>query len=396
MKLTKSTTALLVLLFTLLGVLLFIYNNKSQLCGYRCFRQSNPAPYQNADYYSTNFLDDSFRFPQPLFDQNDLPYYPAYSSKWLNIENGHRKTSYFKNHSMRTIYIIGGSAVVGQEVPDNWTIPSQLQLLISDNFMVENFGYSGITSKKQLEVIKSLKVKPGDIVISYDGVNDNLAIFLKVNRSQNNTDQAVENSFINSLGILKKNFLQSLNMLRHYLLTYSFFTAFIGDEPTFIFQNFIPEYLKSTSELDLLSKTLKKELITNIELARHSTETRGAKYIHIFQPYLGQDRNLSIYEKSLYSNLTIYPNVLKLALTEGYKNFSTIESEGPTPYLSFKTLSSRLATHDNRQEYFLDFCHLNHEGNRIIAKEIFNFLDKNSYLSENTLKKSLKNEKSLH
>jgi hypothetical protein len=174
-----------------------------------------------------------------------------------------------------------------------------------------------------------------------------------------------------------------LNTGRHFLLKFNIFKSIIGDEPTFIFQNHVPDYLKNLDESKILSQKLNQNFQQSLKNAKSIANSNQAHFIHIFQPFLNTHSSLTKYEKLLSQNLNIYPESLKLILDQSYAVFSNIEKNDYGNILSSNQLAKTLHTHDNRQEYFLDFCHLNHVGNQLIAREIFNFLDTNNYLIEN-------------
>ena len=78
----------------------------------------------------------------------------------------------FKN----TVYLFGASTIYNSEVPDYLTVASQLQLFFNehykDRFIVQNYGTTTVTVAQQLERLKTISLRPGDIVVFYDGIND--------------------------------------------------------------------------------------------------------------------------------------------------------------------------------------------------------------------------------
>ena len=67
------------------------------------------------------------------------------------------------------MYIFGDSTVYGSEVPDEHTIPSQLQILFNkfypEKYIVLNYGITSFSSDKQLKMLKTVNdLKQGDIV----------------------------------------------------------------------------------------------------------------------------------------------------------------------------------------------------------------------------------------
>lgn len=316
-------------------------------------------------------------------DQRKIPSYNDYTSQYYNVTKGHRVTRFSPKEAAQKIYIIGGSAVLGLEVPDEWTLPSQLQKLIGEKAEVQNYGYSGITSNEELNILKNLDLRANDIVIIYHGVNDALSGFLNADNVSTNQDEAAENHFINSLSKGEKTILKILNDIRYSLLKVHFFKNLLGDEPTFIFQNFVPDFLKNQKLIGQITDKLNEHLTHNINGMIEITNTKNAALIHIFQPYLQKNALNTPYEKNLLDNKAIYPLAVRMVLAQSYFLFGKIENGLKTYKVPTASLSGVLSTHENHGEYFLDFCHLNHEGNRLIASQIYNFLDKNDFLRKN-------------
>lgn len=145
--------------------------------------------YTDYDWYE-EFLKDKKINPAPSYS-----YFPYaiwntknWESKFINIDsNGVRNTI---NHDSRNsdtyrIYMFGGSTMENVEVPDEYTIASNVSNLLSKSvlsdkyqFEVINFGSGAYTSTQQLirliyEAQRDFKDygKP-NLVIFYDGVND--------------------------------------------------------------------------------------------------------------------------------------------------------------------------------------------------------------------------------
>lgn len=97
-------------------------------------------------------------------------------NKYMNIIGGHRATAYQPESFERKIYVYGVCHTFGYAVTDECTIPSQLQKLFNEKapqykVIVQNFGYTfaRIISDpdKDLKIINSLPVNPGDIILFY-------------------------------------------------------------------------------------------------------------------------------------------------------------------------------------------------------------------------------------
>src|SRR5579859_5472913 len=142
------------------------------------FRSSQPIPYQAAPYFSQDFVNESFEQPGGWYtpDKTILLLPKDFSGKYFNVANGIRKTAFQPQNYQHTIYVVGGSAIYDSEVPDEYTLPSQLQQLFNtqdgNKYRIENLGSITVNLVQQVARLKTVHLDQGDIVIFYDGVND--------------------------------------------------------------------------------------------------------------------------------------------------------------------------------------------------------------------------------
>lgn len=100
------------------------------------------------------------------------------SGKYLNIVNGHRLTIAQPENPKRVIYIVGHCNILGIGVRDCGTLASWLQVMLNEQaseqgFIVENYGLALLERDPCLDMtalLKTLPLKPGDIVIGYGGL----------------------------------------------------------------------------------------------------------------------------------------------------------------------------------------------------------------------------------
>src|SRR5262249_17873759 len=92
-----------------------------------------------------------------------------------NVKEGVRLTAGASASALRLL-LIGSSTVYNAEVPDDLTIASCLQGLINSQtgggLEVLNYGASGVKASQQLERLRTLELRPEDIVVFYDGTAD--------------------------------------------------------------------------------------------------------------------------------------------------------------------------------------------------------------------------------
>lgn len=100
-----------------------------------------------------------------------------YHGRFVNVDSdGVRRTvgADAVRPDARKVFVLGGSTIWGEGVADGDTIPSRLQRLLGDGYLVSNFGEIGFMSIQELNyLIERLAFgERPDIVIYYDGVND--------------------------------------------------------------------------------------------------------------------------------------------------------------------------------------------------------------------------------
>lgn len=332
------------------------------------FRKTQPAPYQYASYFSQEFIAESFKQPggwsYPKGTRLIIP--NDFKGKYFNIEKGRRVTAYQPQNYERTVYVFGGSAVYGSEVPDNLTIPSLIQELFNkqygNRFIVENLGTTTVTISQQLERLKRISLKRRDIVIFYDGAND---IIMKLFYANRNESFAQRNQRV----LKEMSFLQWTVLYLYYKFSdYSeFVRRFFNPNSNLS----IPKHLMDETEMKNLLNILQTEYQDSIVAASEYSRQKGADFFHFLQPSLFTVENKSDYEKRLIRNYYINPNGMAVSFERGYPILKKIGKSLQGKVYS-SDLSKLLNNRRKGEEYFLDFCHVTHEANQIIAENIFN------------------------
>lgn len=375
----KKRTSTFILFFatsiTLFTVL--IYGVKPALhrkfCGSYCFRLLRPAPYQSGNYFSKEFIESSFKYPAPALNAEGVLYTPEFESKWINSKNGQRFTTDLPPSFTKTIYIFGGSSLANVEVPDHSTIPSYLQRKFQvDKIRVVNLGYAGAQIKHQFQKLKSIKTNKGDLIIFYDGINESIAHMLLRGGMNPVSDQKTETQLINIFEGPKKRYVKILQKIRNYLNSINFFTYWFGSDPIFLLQNNVPNHLQSEQSVQQLQLTLNEELISDLKEVKKYCDQNGLIFMHIFQPILTENPSNTSYEKMLLNRSSIIPKSFNLAFKYSLPVFEDVSKK-----LKFMKINSINMTHflDKRVSYsevYLDYGHLNHEGNEFVASEIYN------------------------
>lgn len=327
------------------------------------FRLSRPEPYKNASYFSEAFVEEAFTQPggwtNPPGTRLVLP--NDFSGKYYNTANGFRNTEGQPSAYQGTIHVFGGSTVYCSEVPDAHTLPSQLQKLVNDSLPVKmrvvNYGMTSANTAQQLERLEAADLQKGDIVIFYDGVND--AFMLTTGKpggwimGENEIEYGKLTFIQRSVFGIYNRFHDHSRMVQVFFYPYS--------------KN-LPVHLTDSARLDSLKTELKQNFIRNITIADSIVRSKGGTFLHFLQPTLFTRKTKTAYEQTLSGNDFIIPKVWEKAVTESYGELRAAMKEIP---LGGRNVDLTGVFDDRKESFYLDFCHLAHEGNAVVAGEIF-------------------------
>ena len=286
------------------------------------------------------------------------------NKKFTNInENGDRITTTSDSESNQIIRFFWGSTMWGAKVEDSNTIPSSFGRCNSE-YRVENHGGTGFNSRQSLALLMNQLVK-GDschTIVFYDGVNDVADLCIKelsIPGHGRETQMRNELTTVNSTGSYLKG-KDGIFQLSKQLLS----KIFIRNTKTLIqkiigrfFKKSLPDPYCCHTELDRAS-AVADHLLNTWKIARQLAEAKGIQFIAILQPniFAGNVKNeyLNLEKRgSLGENFQIVYPILKEKIMEydWIYDFTEIFDKIDNPV-------------------YLDFCHLNQEGNEIIANHI--------------------------
>lgn len=129
-------------------------------------------------YFDEAGISEVLKVPKSYHDRNGVRHFEDTHGKYVNTAGGHRITAYqperTANKNYRHIYLLGGCTTFGVGTDDSRTIASYLQAMFNEgapdyHVIVENYGFylaeTDIQGDERLKILKSLPVKPGDIVL---------------------------------------------------------------------------------------------------------------------------------------------------------------------------------------------------------------------------------------
>ncbi len=319
-------------------------------------------------------------FAETLWEENDaikFEYMPftgwkhnEFKGKLITTNaNGERNfNNNIIDNNKPVIRLFGGSAMWGVGASDDETIPAY----VGDSlklFNIFNHGTQAYNSRQSLDKLISLYEleEKSDIVIFYDGVNevsmcdkktlipghyDTNSFALKY-LEQNDMTKKIWEDLINGLnGTFFRNTIsltQKINKkLFHKKEIVNYFGDFVCDCDT------------------IRTKRIAKMLIKNWEITHDLVSANGGVFFAFLQPVSAwQNPNID------YLNLKTDPEKKKL-----HENLKVLYSE-VSKEIKARNLSWIVDVSDcldSSNKYFIDYCHLNGEGNKIISKRILQII----------------------
>jgi hypothetical protein len=331
------------------------------------FRSSRPAPYQNAVYFNDQFLQESMhcaRLEQVSGAGFMIP--GDCTGRYCNVRSGKRRTTYQPAVWKHRLLLFGGSTLFSQEVPDRWTVASCLQRLLNQQpgqrWLVENYGTCSMCAAQQTERLQQIQVRAGDLVVFYDGVNDVVYPIYNANPGGWHPGDAHDGGVYRLSALQRWLYPLCLAHKKHSATARLLLRALEHQLP-----HNVADHATFKHNLRAAEKGFRKAL-----LEAHQTAARlGARFVHFLQPNLFTMNHRSCYERRLLENdLQTLPG-LDQAFALGYPSLrAAIHIAAGEGVRSFD-LSEVLDERAQEEEFYLDFCHVNHAANARIAQAIF-------------------------
>lgn len=326
------------------------------------FAATQPPPYRGADYFNKAFLKEAEASVSGRL--GDVAELRDFHGAYFNVTGGFRVTTDTPRDAGRRVLMFGGSTLFGQEVPDSQTIASHLQRMLNARgvrWEVRNFGLVGMNAAQQARILKSVRLRRNDIVVFYHGVND---IYYLVFGGYRDgwVDGVPAFRPVQKLSSLHK----TLHALHERFKDYSYTAQLALD----IYQRAEPKTVTDPEELarnlELATGQFRAAILDAAGIARST----GAEFVHFLQPQVFANAHLTPYEQGLVANpLGTAPGV-ETAFRAGYPRLrataSALEREG----IAYRDMSDALDRRQPGEEVFLDFCHVAHRGNQLVARRM--------------------------
>ncbi len=330
------------------------------------FRGTRPAPYQDAAYFGPDFLDESMRCVRLNSPPGASYLVPGnFQGEYIHIQDGRRCTTDGPASYDRCVLLFGGSTVFSQEVPDEHTLASCLQRTLNrrsgPRFRVENYGTPAMIARQQTARLHDTPLRAGDIVVFYDGVND---VFYPV---YNGNPEGYHLGDSSDGGVRKLSGAQALLYpLCFRLKDYSCASALL-------FRGMDGPRPAALVEADVLAGHLdaaEAGYLRALTQARADAERRGARFVHVQQPHLFCRPRLTDYERAVARNeLAILPG-LDQAFRLGDPRLAAAVAQAVRAGMTHVDLRHTLDARSGTEEFYFDFCHVNHLANERLAESL--------------------------
>ncbi len=313
------------------------------------FRLTRPEPYSRSSYFSEKFINESFFQPNGWLTPKgtNLIIPNNYEGVFFHVKNNIRHTSFHVKNPKRNVYLFGGSTVYCSEVPDEFTIASQLQKMLNEgNYLINvfNYGVTSVHSGQELERLRrDLKIKYGDMVFFYDGVND---VFLRI---------VCKNSGADITNVVQRAplFIRTIRRLKNHSTFFRWLDF---------------EYL-TKKDYDLRFRLIRgaaEQFRANIAEAEKIVSSSGGVFRHFLQPNLFSKKYFNEYEIKLNE---LKGDMVSPGMSDVFKA-TYLEFRNQFQHVGYSKDISSVFDLLEKSPY-LDFCHVTEVANGVVAKVLF-------------------------
>ncbi len=292
----------------------------------------------------------------------------VYSSETINIgSDGLRRTYVPKDKDdQSTIWMFGGSTMWGNGVNDDNTIPSLLAK--ATGAQVKNFGEGGYIVRQELNTLNkaySQVLTPtgnqNRIVIFYDGVNDGAGHCgqgnNEISTDRQNQIRTAFRSYFEKPSALTFDYLIQPAVRLVNKISIKIFGKNAKSREEFWSCDTVPE------QADFIARSIVNDWISANAIAK----ARGDRFIAILQP-------VSFLSDSRFDHLVIAGESIEDLEAKGnqYKTvYPLIKKYASNANIEFYDFT---AVFDLPEFIYIDYCHVSHQGNEIVAKKIMSIL----------------------
>ena len=206
-----------------------------------------------------------------------------------------------------------------------------------------------------------MRLRAGDIVVYYHGVNDIYYLVFG----------GYPEGWVGGIPAFRP--VQKLSAFHKWLHTwherlkdYSY-TAQVALD---IYQRGRPNTVTDEAELERVLAHTEVRFRSAVVEANELSNAAGATFVHFLQPTAFSSTALSLYEQAILKNPLQTAPGLELAFQMGYPRLEQVAKELSGSGIEYHDISDAFDGRPAGTEVLLDFCHVNHEGNRLIAQRM--------------------------
>jgi len=354
------------------------------------FRLSRPEPYKNSIYFDW-FINEEWSDEHPECISHithsgngfNLNQTDTKDCKGYTIVNGWRLTTDQPKKATKNIYLYGGSTVQNHEVPNSYTIASYLQRLLNsteETYRVHNRGFTTVVTSQQLEFLRKERLKQGDIVVFYDGGNNQWQSV-----AYNNSKGTIIGT--NRSLVFSKALKNSVSKLQSYKLFELLRKSNSDSSSSTSCKHITKAELESRANKGF--DTYLEDLIKAESIARKNK----ADFIHFLQPQLFSVKKelRTQYENRLANTSlsSVIPPCAEDYLSMGASIFHKRYPELSNAGVKSQDLSRLFAKSNAKRpegEHYLDWIHITEKGNEAVAVAIYSKLQEEALLKSDVKK----------
>jgi hypothetical protein len=283
------------------------------------------------------------------------------SGIYINIDEEGRRYSSGENKSSKKIALFGGSSMWGYGVADINTIPSIMSNIGYETYI--NYAEQAYNSRQSLNLLINQKnINPGDKVVFYDGVNDVFHNCLAKNSTNGHAKEGyikmLLNTDINNFKFLHNDW----KRLAYKILSYSWTAQLIYatggvDINKLASKNNLMNLREYVCEDKKIAENVADFLISNWTVTEKILNSDGIHFSCVLQP-------------NPYT-LNVRPHYYDELWMRAVNDVYPIIREKAKKLNCFIDASNWLD-----YDYYIDSCcHLNREGNAIVARKLIDYLN---------------------
>jgi hypothetical protein len=230
-----------------------------------------------------------------------------------------------------------------------------------EKIAVFNYGTPAMNAQQQTSRLKDTKITAGDIVIYYDGANEiYYSIFFGTGgyRGASESFRPVEN-------------ISAWRRKLHEIFYPWRDASRIAWVLSNLYDRGVPKTITDAAVLEHNLQTSQPDFRNSLVSAMQFVTSKQGTFFHFLQPHLFATPLSTSYRRELASNYLQTPPGLDTAFRIGYPGLRDAIVEAQRAGVVSFDLSMILAADAVPNEVFLDFAHVNHVANEILARAMF-------------------------